>query len=185
MMKPHERHGLIDGGGTCLVIIDIQEKLFPIMREKQRLLENTLRLARFSRIRGLPVVVTEQKKLGPTLPQIMEALPGVHPIEKTSFDSFRCEPFCEEILALAPRTIVLAGIEAHICVAQTALHALPDFRVQVISDAVAARLPGNRRVGLDRMTAAGATISSTEMFIFELLVEAGTDTFREVLEIIK
>ena len=165
--------------------LDIQEKLFPIMREQERLLENALRLARFAEIIGLPVVVTEQKKLGPTLPQIMELLPGTHPIEKTSFDAFRCELFRERIESLGPRTIVLAGIEAHICVTQTALHALPDLRVHVISDAVASRLPGNRRVGLDRMAAAGATISSTEMFIFELLMEAGTDTFRKVLEIIK
>ncbi len=185
MTTIHEQHGLIDRQGTCLVLIDIQEKLFPVMRERERLLKNTLRLARSAEIIGFPVIVTEQKKLGPTLPQIMESLPAVHPIEKTSFDAFRCEPFRDRIESLAPRNIVLAGIEAHICVTQTALHALPDLRVHVISDAVAARLPGNRRVGLDRMAAAGATVSSTEMFLFELLVEAGTDAFRKVLELIK
>ncbi len=185
MTASYERHGMIDRQGTCLVLIDIQEKLFPLMRERELLLENTLRLSRSAEILGLPVVVTEQKKLGPTLPQIMELMPGARPIEKTSFDAFRCKPFRERIESLAPRTIVLAGIEAHICVTQTALHALPGLRVHVISDAVAARLPGNRRVGLDRMSAAGVTVSSTEMFLFELLVEAGTDTFRKVLELIK
>jgi nicotinamidase-related amidase len=79
----------------------------------------------------------------------------------------------------------MAGIEAHICVAQTALHALPHHKVHVISDAISSRLPGNRRVGLDRMAAAGVTVSSTEMFLFELLVEAGTDTFRKVLPLVK
>ena len=82
-------------------------------------------------------------------------------------------------------TLVLAGIESHICVAQTALHALPEHRVHVLSDAVASRLPGNRSVGLERLSAAGATVSSTEMFLFELLVEAGTDTFRKVLSLVK
>ncbi len=182
---PHETHGLIDRQGTCLVLIDIQEKLFPLMRDRDRLLENALRLARFAGIIGLPVVLTEQKKLGPTLPQLLEAAPDERPIEKTAFDAFRCAPFQERINDLTPRTLVLAGIEAHICVTQTALHALPRFRVHVLADAVASRLPGNRRVGLDRMSQAGVTVSSTEMFLFELLVEAGTDTFRKVLPLIK
>ncbi|MCF8062301.1 MAG: isochorismatase family protein [Deltaproteobacteria bacterium] len=185
MTSPHERHGLIDRQGTCLVLIDIQEKLFPLMRERDRLLENTLRLARFSEIMKIPVVLTEQKKLGGTLQQIRELLPEEHPVEKTAFNAFRCETFRDRIGSLSPRTIVLAGIEAHICVTQTALHALPAHRVHVISDAVAARLPGNRRVGLDRMAGAGVTVSSTEMFLFELLVEAGTDTFRKVLPLVK
>ena len=185
MTAPHERHGLIDRQGTCLVLIDIQEKLFPLMRERDRLLENTLRLARFAEIVKIPVVLTEQVKLGATLSQIREALPGEHPVEKTAFDCFRSEGFRDRIESLAPRTVVLAGIEAHICVAQTALHALPDLRVHVVTDAIAARLPGNRRVGLDRMAAAGATLSSTEMFLFELMVEAGTDTFRKVLPLVK
>jgi len=180
-----ETHDLIDRQGTCLVVIDIQEKLYPVMSEKDRLLENTLRLARFSEIIGLPVIVTEQKKLGPTLPEIRKALPEAQPIEKTAFDAFRCEPFRKRVEELNTRTLVLAGIEAHICVTQTALHALSTYRVHVISDAVSTRLPENRRVGLERMAAAGATLSSTEMFLFELLVEAGTDTFRKTLELIK
>lgn len=182
---PNETQGLIDRQGTCLVLIDVQEKLFPLMRQRERLLENTLRLARFAMIMGIPVVLTEQKKLGATLPQILEALPEERPIEKTAFDAFRCQAFQDHIQSLTPRTIVLAGIEAHICVTQTALHALAAHRVHVLSDAIASRLPENRRVGLDRMSAAGVTISSTEMFIFELMVEAGTDTFRKVLPLIK
>jgi len=185
MTEPHERHGLIDRQGTCLVLIDIQEKLFPLMRERDRLLENSLRLARSAEIMKVPVVLTEQTKLGPTLTQIRGALSGESPIEKTAFDCFRSEAFRNRIEDLAPRTLVLAGIEAHICVTQTALHALPGLRVHVIADAVATRLPGNRRVGLDRMAAAGATVSSTEMFLFELMVEAGTDTFRKVLPLVK
>ena len=180
-----DAHGLIDRQGTCLVIIDIQEKLFPIMGERERLLENVLRLARFSKIIDLPVIVTEQKKLGPTLPQIRKALPETEPVEKTAFDAFRCEAFRERVEELSPRTLVLAGIEAHICVTQTALHALSSYRVHAISDAVSTRLPENRNVGLERMAAAGVTLSSTEMFLFELLVEAGTDTFRKTLELIK
>lgn len=185
MKTLEDTHGLIDRQGTCLVVIDIQEKLFPIMSERDRLLENTLRLARFARIIDLPVIVTEQKKLGPTLPEVQKALPDTQPIEKTAFDALRCESFRERLEELNPRTLVLSGIEAHICVTQTALHALSDYRVHVISDAVSTRLPENRNVGLERMAAAGVTLSSTEMFLFELLVEAGTDTFRKTLELIK
>jgi len=184
-MEPHRRHGLIDRQGACLILVDIQEKLFPLMQKKERLLDNALRLARFAGIIGLPVVLTEQKKLGPTLPQIRSALPDVRPIEKTSFDAFRCEAFQAHMEALRPEVLILAGIEAHICITQTALHAVPERRVHVVSDAVSTRLPENRQAGLDRMAAAGVTPSSTEMVLFELLVEAGTDIFRKTLELIK
>lgn len=185
MTEPHEQHGLIELEGTCLVLVDMQEKLFPVMTDRDRLLENTLRLTRAADILGLPVVLTEQIKLGPTLAGIMESLPGADPIEKSSFNAFHCDSFRERIKSLAPRNMVLTGIEAHICVAQTALHALPDLRVHVVSDAVSSRIPENLKVGLDRMSAAGVTVTSTEMLLFELLVEAGTDSFRKILEIVK
>jgi len=83
------------------------------------------------------------------------------------------------------KTLILAGVEAHICVAQTALHALPFYNVQIVSDAVSSRLTDNRAVALLRMRDAGATITSTEMFIYEIVQKAGTDEFRSILSLVK
>jgi nicotinamidase-related amidase len=101
------------------------------------------------------------------------------------FNSFGCEAFVERVGGLRRRTLILCGIEAHICVAQTGLHAVADYEVHVVADAVASRSPDNKKVALDRMSRSGITITSTEMVIYELLKRAGTDTFREVLKLVK
>lgn len=170
---------------SVLVIIDMQEKLFPAMAEKERLLQNVLRLVRFSRLMDIPVVLTEQEKLGATLPGIRSELKAVEPIGKINFDCFCAQEFVERLRDLGRGALVLAGIEAHICVAQTALHAVSDHVVHVVSDAIASRSPHNREVAIQRMIQSGAIITSTEMMIYELLGKAGTDTFREVLKLVK
>jgi nicotinamidase-related amidase len=81
--------------------------------------------------------------------------------------------------------LVIAGVESHICVAQTAIYALPDFNVHIISDAVSSRTSKNRHIALERMKQAGAVISSTEMFIYEILQKAGTDAFKATLQLVK
>jgi isochorismate hydrolase len=81
--------------------------------------------------------------------------------------------------------LILTGVETHICVAQTALHALPDFTVHVVSDAVSSRTSANWTVGLERTKQCGALITSTEMVIYELLQRAGTAVFRQALKLVK
>jgi isochorismate hydrolase len=93
--------------------------------------------------------------------------------------------FVKRIQELNRRTLIVCGIEAHICVAQTALYAAADYEVHVVGDAIASRSPENRRIALERMSRRGITITSTEMVIYELLERAGTDTFREVLKLVK
>ena len=83
------------------------------------------------------------------------------------------------------KTLILTGVETHICIAQTALSAIPKFKVQVVSDAVSSRLLDNWAIGLERMRQSGVTITSTEMLIFELLERAGTDEFRATLKLMK
>jgi isochorismate hydrolase len=177
--------GLIKRDETVLIIIDMQERLFPVMTEKERLLENVMRLARFSQVVGLPVLLTEQEKLGSTLQGIREALGEVHPIGKVEFNCFGCGAFSQTLAALQKKTLVLAGIEAHICVAQTALHAVSTYRVHAVSDAMASRSPHNHRIAEQRMAQRGVTITSTEMVIYEILQKAGTENFREVLRLVK
>jgi isochorismate hydrolase len=183
--KRKEPSGLIEGEDSLLVIIDMQEKLFPVMAEKEALADQVMKLVRFSKIVGLPVIMTEQEKLGPTLPEIKGELTSLSPVPKVDFNCFGCEAFVKKIQALNRRTLILCGIEAHICVAQTALHAASDYEVHVVADAIASRSPENRRIALERMSRRGIAITSTEMVIYELLKRAGTDTFREVLKLVK
>lgn len=179
------KHSLISKDDSVLVIIDMQEKLVPAVAEKERIVENTLKLVRFSRIIGLPVVLTEQQKLGDTVPEIQEELAGIEPITKLHFNCFGSGEFAGQIGRLNRNTLILAGIEAHICVAQTALYALSDYTVHVVSDAISSRSPDNREVALQRMQQRGVAVTSTEMVIYELLEKAGTDVFREVLKLVK
>jgi nicotinamidase-related amidase len=176
---------LINKEDTILVIIDMQERLFPAMADKEKLLENVTRLVRFSKIVRLPAILTEQEKLGSILPEIKEELEEVQPVSKVEFDCFGCDAFIERASRFHRKTLILAGIEAHICVAQTAIHAVSGYTVHVVSDAVASRSTHNRGIALDRMVQAGVIVTSTEMAIYELLRRAGTDTFREALKLVK
>jgi nicotinamidase-related amidase len=186
MIRPMESESpLIRRESSILVMIDFQERLVPAMAERERLLENTIRLAGISRILGLPVLVTEQQKLGATVPELREALGAVEPVSKVDFNCFGSEVFTEKVKSLKRNTLILAGIEAHICVAQTALHAAPYYRVHVVADAVSCRSLQSRDIALRRMEQAGVVPTSTEMVIYELLGKAGTEEFREVLKLVK
>ena len=187
-MERDLRHApsLLRQGNTLLVIIDMQAKLVPLMQQQERLVATVSRLARFADIVGLPVVVTEQSNLGPTIEEVASVLPAsARPIEKITFDCFGCTPFQEQLWEYDRPNLVIAGIESHICVAQTALSGLAGHGVQVISDAVASRREDNRQVALGRLQQAGAVISSCEMFMYEILRQAGTDEFRQVLPLVK
>jgi isochorismate hydrolase len=175
---------LLSAEECALVFIDFQEKLLSAMARKDEILENAVRLLKFSKIVGLPVVYTEQIKLGSTAPQIRDMLER-DPIEKNSFSCFLSDEFSQRIREMNRRTLILTGIEAHICVAQTALQAVPSYEVHVVSDAISSRSLDNWRVGIDRMRSGGATITSTEMLIFEILKRAGTDEFRAALALVK
>jgi nicotinamidase-related amidase len=177
--------GLIRGDDAVLIVIDMQERLFPVMTDKAKLLQNVVRLLRFSEIVELPVVFTEQEKIGDTLPQIRNLVRSFHPVRKIHFDCFSSEAFKKRVQKLDRSTLILAGIEAHICVAQTALHGADHYRVHVVGDALSSRSPQNREIAIQRMTQYGVTVTSTEMVIYELLGKAGTDTFRQALELVK
>ncbi|OPY79763.1 MAG: Vibriobactin-specific isochorismatase [Syntrophorhabdus sp. PtaU1.Bin058] len=176
---------LVSRDDCVLIVIDVQEKLMPVISGKKEVAENVIRLARFAGIAGIPVVITEQEKLGPTLPEVKKELAAVRPIPKVHFNCFSCKEFQDEISRIDRPTLILAGVEAHICVLQTALHGLGEYEVHVVSDAVSSRAPDNRKTALERMKQYGATITSTEMFIYEILRKAGTDEFRATLPLVK
>lgn len=176
---------LVDCGDCVLVVIDLQGKLLNIIHEKDLVLDNVMKLVSFARITGMPVVVTEQEKLGPSVPELAAGVDGFSPILKLEFDAAKRPDFSRALAATGRKTAVVCGIESHICVTQTVLHLLSEYTVHLISDACGSRAPWNKKVALDRMRDAGAVISSTEMFMYEALVVAGTDEFRETLRLVK
>lgn len=176
-------------GDCVLAVIDIQEKLLPPIHEKERLIRNSQLLIRLANILSIPVVVTTQytKGLGRTVPAIISLLPNVTPVDKLEFGCFRNGEFCSAISVLAGRgTLLLCGMETHICVMQTALGALNQgLQVHVAADAVGSRTELNWKLGLERMREAGCVISSTEMMIYELLGSSGSPAFKEMLHYLK
>jgi nicotinamidase-related amidase len=174
----------------ALIVVDIQEKLLAPIFEKDRLLHNAQLLARLAGILQIPAVVTTQyaRGLGPVVPSLAELLPGCNFIDKTTFGCFGHEPFCSALQALPGKrdTLLICGMESHICVLQTALAALGrDYVVHVVADAVSSRTELNWKLGLERMRGAGAVISSTEMAIYELLQASNTPQFKEMLPYLK
>jgi nicotinamidase-related amidase len=170
---------------ALVVIIDMQERLLPVISGKERVVENVLKLVKFSRIMGMPILLTQQQNLGDTIPEIRAASEDIRPISKLEFDCFESPAFAERVRQLGRNTLIIAGVEAHICVAQTALHALSDYAPHVVSDATSSRSPHNEEIAIERMRHDGVTITSTEMVIYELLGKAGTDQFREALKLVK
>lgn len=187
MSDRREQAVLLDRDDTLLVLIDAQERLVPAMDRKEELVANLTRLASFASIARLPVLVSEQMKLGPTVPEVAGVLPAsTHTVPKIHFDCFGEELFSDRVQRIGRRNLVLCGIEAHICVTQTCLGGLArGHRVHVLADATASRAALNWATALERMRQAGAVISTTETFIYELLKRAGTEEFRAVLPLVK
>lgn len=175
---------------SALVVVDIQEKLLPPIFEKERLVRNSQLLLRLARILELPVLATTQysKGLGPTVPEIASLLPPGEVMDKTAFSCFGSGDFCSAVRSLPGNrnTLIVCGMETHICVLQTVLGALEQgYLVHVASDAVSSRAEWNWQIGLRRMEAAGALISSTETIIYELLRNSASADFKEMLKYLK
>ena len=173
----------------ALVVIDIQQKLLPPIFQKDQLVRNAQLLIRAAGILKISALVSTQyaKGLGATVPEISSLLAQTDAIDKTPFSCFGSDAFCAAVKRLPSRnTLLLCGMESHICVAQTALAALREgYVVHVASDAVSSRTEWNWKIGLERMRTAGAVISSTEMMIYELMQSSSSEAFRELLPHLK
>ncbi|MGA6982723.1 MAG: hydrolase [Candidatus Sulfotelmatobacter sp.] len=174
----------------ALLVIDIQDRLLPPIFQKEQLVRNSQLLIRAAGVLKLPAIVSTQyaKGLGNTVSEIASLLPETEPIDKNLFSCFGSDVFCNLLKRLPGNrnTLLLCGMESHICVMQTALAALREgYVVHIASDAVSSRTEWNWKIGLDRMNAAGAVISSTEMMIYELLRSSGSTAFKEMLPYLK
>lgn len=175
---------------AALVIVDVQEKLSAAMPDNvlQQVVRNIGVLVAAADEFHFPVLLTEQypQGLGATLEAIKSRLTDVTPLEKMSFSCCAVADFCKQLEAKRVSDILLVGMETHVCVTQTALDLLTDhYRVFVPADAVCSRSEQNWRLGLDLMRQAGVVIGSTEMFLFMMLGEAGTDRFRKLSKLIR
>ncbi len=180
--------GLISREGTVLVVIDAQEKLLPHVPDKEQIVKNITKLIRFADIVKIPVLLTEQypKGLGQTVPELKNLIPHVQPIERMEFSCLGSERFRESLTAVAARTLILSGLEAQICIVQTAIEGIAKgYRIYVVSDAVSSRRLEEKVIALERMGQNGAEIVSTEMLIYEVLRKAGTPEFKEALKLVK
>jgi nicotinamidase-related amidase len=176
--------GKLDRDGTALVVVDVQEGFRKAIPDFERVAKATATLIAGADALGVPVVITEQypKGLGDTAPEVSEYLPdGTEPIEKVVFSAAEAEGF-----DLSDREQALVcGIETHVCVNQTALDLLEGgTEVHVAEDAVGSRTEENKRIGLHKMERAGATLTSVETALFELLGRAGTDEFKAIQKLI-
>jgi nicotinamidase-related amidase len=173
---------------SILLLVDVQERLYPIIRDREAVLAEIVRLARGAVILGVPILVSEQypKGLGHTLPAIRSAAPDAPVLEKTTFSCGSDPGIMAAVRALERGSVVIAGIEAHICVLQTALDLLArGFRVHVATDATGTRLAGNLAIGRERTARAGAVITSVESVLFEWMERSDRDEFRSVQALLK
>jgi nicotinamidase-related amidase len=176
---------------ALLVIIDVQERFVPVIDRFDSVLANLDRLVRGMHVLDIPLLVTEQyvKGLGPTVAALQETLratAGYRPIEKSCFSAAGSGEFLAELRRLKKKQILLAGIEAHVCVYQTAVDLLAaGHEVTLLVDAVSSRTAENRELAIRRLASEGAKLASTEMVLFEMLVESGTDEFRAISKIVK
>ncbi len=177
---------LIRAEESALVVIDMQERLVPAMQAPARTIRNTRTLCAGAREMGVPVVMTEQypQGLGRTVPEL--ETPGATVLPKMHFSCMEDDGFAAHFRSLGRSQAVIAGMEAHICVVQTAASLIEDgFEVFVVSDATASRTLESEAACIARLSACGAGIVTTEMVVFEWLGQAGTPQFKNMLKLIK
>ena len=179
---------LLDMQKSCLLIVDVQEKLAPVMSDPRRVIHNCTLLLRFAKRLTIPATVSEQYPhgIGPTVFDLREWIPEGCVISKTHFSCLAEPALAKRLGAIARPQVVVAGIEAHICVLQTVFDLLGQGNeVFVVADACASRRPENETLALDRLRQGGASVVSLEMVLFEWLRAAGTPEFKELAPLIK
>lgn len=172
---------------SAFVIVDFQEKLIPHIPNADSIRKNLVRIARCAGILRVPLLVTEQypRGLGRTDSRVDEFIGEVQRIEKISFSCFGEPKFLGRLKGMNVKTLLLCGIETHICVAQTALHALlAGYQVHVLVDAVGSREPAATKTALNRIKESGGIVSTTEMALYELMGKAGSPEFKEIQAIL-
>jgi nicotinamidase-related amidase len=171
-----------------LLVVDVQEKLLPYISGHEVVVTECVRMLDAARALGLRVTVTEQYPagLGRTAAAVRSVVAGATRLEKMTFSAWRDAATREHLVSLARPQVLLVGIEAHVCVQQSALDLLDaGLAPFLLVDAVGSRRPRDRDTALERMRAAGVVVTTVESAIFEMLGRAGTELFRGILPIVR
>jgi nicotinamidase-related amidase len=186
---------LLNIENTLLTLIDVQDKLTAVMHHREDLIKNIVRLIKGMQLLGIPIIRLEQNpsKMGRTIPEIDHLLTAEPPIEKMTFSCCGSDAYMKALTATGRQQVLIAGIETHVCVYQTAQElSSKGYRVEVVADATSSRNPINRDTALAKITSSpapdntgSACITTTEMLLFELVQTAEHPHFREMLKIVK
>jgi len=179
----------LNRNNTALVLIDVQEKLFPIINDNENLLENLKRIIKGVQALNIPIIIAEQypKGLGFTIPELKEILEIYEPIEKISFSCYGEENFRNKLVSMNRNQLMICGIETHICVYQTCRELDNNgYYVHLLTDCVGSRDPKNKNLAIKKLqNENNIFITGFEMALFELLKSAGNDEFKAISKIVK
>ncbi len=173
---------------SALLIIDIQERIIPVINQHETVIENTIKLIKGFKVLGVPIFYTEQypKGLGPTVQTIKEELGDDEAIQKLSFSCSGAGELFDMFKQKNLSQIVVCGIESHVCVQQTVLDLLANgFQVNLAADAVSSRRVKDYEIALARMRTHGTEVTTTESILFELLNVCATPEFKQISKIVK
>lgn len=173
---------------TAFILIDVQGKLARMVNESAAVISNLESLIQGMKVLGIPIIWLEQypQGLGETIPELTQHLTDLKPISKMTFSARYNEQFMSELHDTGRNQLVIAGIETHICVYQTAVHLKQrGYEVEVVADAVSSRTLSNHTIGLEKLKSKLVPWTSTEMVLYELLQKAGTDEFKQIVKLIK
>ncbi|WP_114324789.1 isochorismatase family protein [Candidatus Colwellia aromaticivorans] len=171
-----------------LIVVDVQGSLARIVQQSDLVIENTKKLIQCCKLLSIPIIWLEQnpKGLGATVPELSELMGESIVNEKVHFNALFEQPIKEVIKATDKKRWLVVGIEAHVCVYQTVLGLLNEnYKVDVVSDCISSRLQSNIDLALLNMRESGASITSLEMCVFEMMKSAKINNFREILSVIK
>jgi nicotinamidase-related amidase len=187
--RSHRHPSLLRSDHALLVVVDMQEPFLRAIWQPEPLLRNVTTLLEAARVLNVPVLATLQnaQRLGGVVEEVGRCLPkDCVPLDKLAFSAAADEKIRSAIQRSGRRQIVLCGIESHICISQTAHDLMAQgYQVHIVADAVSSRTEANWKLGLRRAETAGAILTTTESALYELLEEAGTSAFREVLKLVR
>jgi nicotinamidase-related amidase len=173
-------------GNCLLLIIDVQDRLVETIADHVAIVENLKALLKATQLLDVPILATEQQKLGEVVPELQGLMSGSPKFRKLSFSCCGDSVFLKKLRQLRRKIVIVSGIETHVCVLQTVLDLLKlHYCVMVVKDATSSHAPIDRDTAIERMQNTGAVITTTEALIYELTEKAGTEEFRRMLEIVK
>lgn len=178
----------IKAENSIFVQVDIQEKLFPHIQNNEELEKNLQILIKGLKLHEVPIIVNEQYKkgIGETIPSLHELTKDYPHFEKTTFSCCGNEDGLQAIKNSGRDTVILAGIETHVCVLQTAIDLLEEgFRVVLVTDCVNSRKQSDKHMAIERLVQAGVVPTTYESLLFEITVNAKHPVFKEISKLVK